>query len=129
VGLNLESFDFDRAVYRIRRLIWLLALAGALVFLILRGASWGASFLAGAAISAVSFDVLHRMVASIDPASGGSPKTWKMVLAGARWLIIAGVVYVMMKSFGLNILAVVCGLLAAAAAVVLEILYEFIHGT
>lgn len=121
------TFDGDRAVRRIRLLTRWMAGLVAIGLFVFKDASWGLGFLVGAALSMLSFEVLHRF--ALGAGAGAKPSQWKFVLAGARYILIAAIVYVMMKSFGLNILAIICGLLITAGAVLLEILYEFIHGT
>ncbi len=124
-----DSFQLDAAVVRMKRIMAALAVAGSVAFAIWKGVPWGSGFLLGAIISIAGFHWTHRFVMAIGPGGEAKPKTWKSVLLGARYLIIAAVVYAMMNSFGLNILAALCGLLIAAVAALLEILYEFIHGT
>jgi hypothetical protein len=129
VALPTKTFDFETAVRRMRRLMWWFTGVGTAALAATLGGSWAAGFLTGALIAQISFQVTHRFVLSIGGGVRGKPATWKTVLVGARYLIIAAVIYAMMKLFGLNILAALCGLLVAAAAALIEILYELIHGT
>jgi hypothetical protein len=124
-----DSFQLDSAVVRMKRIMGVLAGAGCVAFAAWKGLPWGSGFLLGALVSIASFHWTHRFVMAIGPGGDAKPKTWKSVLLGARYLIIAALVYAMISSFGLNILAALCGLLIAAVAALLEILYEFIHGT
>ncbi|MBL8175237.1 MAG: ATP synthase subunit I [Bryobacterales bacterium] len=124
-----DSFHLDAAVHRLKRIMAILAAAGTILFAFAKGTEWGVGFLLGALISIASFHWTHRFVMAIGPGGEAKPRTWKSVLLGARYLIIAAVVYAIISSFGLNILAALCGLLIAAVAALLEILYEFIHGT
>jgi len=123
------GFDLDIAVVRMRRIMWTLGAVGSLFLLAWRGAAWGLGFAVGSLISIASFHYTHRFVMALGSAGAAKPRTWKSVLLGARYLLIFGAVYAMMTVFGLNILAALCGLMIAAAAALLEILYEFIHGT
>ncbi|GEM_PF-6986520 len=109
--------------------MWLFAAIGTAALAVTLGLSWAAGFLTGALIAQISFQVTHRFVLSIGGGARGKPAVWKTVLVGGRYLIIAALIYAMMKLFGLNILAALCGLLVAAAAALIEILYELIHGT
>jgi hypothetical protein len=112
-----------------KRIMASLSVAGFVIFLAWKGWPWGAGFLLGALISMASFHWTHRVVMAVGTGAQAKPRTWKIILLGARYLLIAGLVYAIINSFGLNILAALCGLLIAAAAAMLEILYEFIHGT
>ena len=59
---------------------------------------------------------------------GGSPKPGPLaaVMSGLRYLLIGSAVYLIVRFLGVTPAAVVWGLLAAFAAVILEILYELI---
>lgn len=125
----LSDFSLDRAVARVRVFIGLLTLIGFAVLLVAKDATWAVSFLGGAVVSALSFHVMHRFVMAIGPGGVTKPSTFRIVLLGARYLLIGAVVYGMMRLFGLHLLAALCGLLVTAAATFLEVLYELIHGT
>lgn len=127
--MSVESFNLDRALYRVWRFLWLLTAAGTVIASAWLGLDIGWSFLFGAVISAVSLHLTHRFVMSIGKPSDPRPAPWKSVLLGARWLLIVGIFYVMMKILGLHVSAALCGMLVAAGAAILEILYELIHGT
>ncbi|MCS7026052.1 MAG: ATP synthase subunit I [Bryobacteraceae bacterium] len=126
--MSAANFDFDRTLSRLWRFLWLLTAGGVLVSWLCYGRRIGTSFFAGAVLSALSLRLTHRFVLSIGHPSSPRPAAWKRALLGARWLLLAGVLYVMMKLFGLQIVAALCGMLVAAGATILEILYELIHG-
>lgn len=127
--MSVDSFQLDAAIVRMKRIMAGLALIGFAALLVAKGKEWAAGYLLGSLISLASFHWTHRFVMAIGPGGEAKPKTWKSVLLGVRYLLIAAVVYAIITSFGLNILAALCGLLTAAVAALLEILYEFIHGT
>ncbi|MBI3680159.1 MAG: ATP synthase subunit I [Acidobacteria bacterium] len=127
--MTIDSFDPDRAIGRVRRLIWWLTGLGTAALLAAKGIAWGFGFLLGAAISGGSFHYLHRLVYAINAPGAKKPRAWKAALMGLRYFLIGGILYAMIKLFGLNLVAVLCGLLVTAAAVLLEILYELLHGT
>ena len=127
--MSIESFDLDRAMLRVWRFLWILSAAGTVAFAAFRGLSAGSSFLIGSILSALSLQVTYKVVASLGRPAEPRPAFWKSALLGARWLIMAAIFYVMMKILGLNIAAALCGMLVAAGAAILEILYELIHGT
>lgn len=114
---------------RVWRFLWILAASGSIGFAAFGGIGAGSSFLMGAVLSALSLQLTHKVVDSLGKPSEPRPAFWKSVLLGARWLIMAGIFYVMMKLLGLNVGAALCGMLVAAGAAILEILYELIHGT
>ncbi len=123
------EFDLDRAVERMRRIMLCLSLLGTAAFFLAKGPSWGVGFGTGALISMVSFHYTHRFAMAIGPGGRSKPGAFRATLMGARYLLIFAFVYAMMRLFGLHMLAALCGLMIAAAAALLEILYEFIHGT
>ncbi|MCC6367741.1 MAG: ATP synthase subunit I [Bryobacterales bacterium] len=123
------EFNLDAAVERMRRIMLWLAVLGTVVFFVGKGPPWGIGFGVGALISVVSFHYTHRFVMAIGPGGKSKPGAFRSILLGARYLLIFAFVYAMMRLFGLHLLAALCGLMIAAAAALLEILYEFIHGT
>jgi len=126
---SFQDFNLDASVGRMKRIMMALAAIGSVVLLVWKGPAWGIGFLFGSGVSLASFHYTHRFVMAIGAPGSPKPKTWKNVLFGSRYLLIGGIAYVTISIFGLNILAALCGLLIAAAAALLEILYEFIHGT
>ena len=51
----------------------------------------------------------------------------RAIVFGMRYFLFGLVGYVIVKVFGISLLAVLAGLFVAAAAVVLEIIYELIY--
>lgn len=115
----------DPATWRIRTFLIAIALAGSGVFAVARGWRSGLGFLLGAGVSYASFERWHAMVHSLGAASGRGA-AWRST---ARLLLLALAVYVIVKYLEVNRMAALAGLGAAAAAVILEILYELIYGT
>lgn len=116
----------ERAIGRIYRVSVGLGVGGCLA----TGAIWGwragLGFLLGAGVSVLSFHWMHQMVDSLAP---GAPPPRKRLFwfIGLRYLIFGGCGYVIVKVFGIHLPAAVAGLLVAAGAVVLEILYELLY--
>ena len=125
----MSEFNLDLAVVRVKWLIVALALLGAVLGLLLKGVAWALGYLFGSTIAFGSFHATCRFVMAMGQPGTPKPGTWRIVLFGFRYLIIAGAVYVMMNVFGLSFIAALFGLLTASAATLLEILYELIHGT
>ena len=114
----------ERALRRVRLIAIVVGVTGSGAFLFARGLRPAAGFLLGAALSIANFRGLSMMVNML----GGAPKPGPLaaVLSGLRYLLIGCAVYVIVRFLGVTPAAVVWGLLAAFAAVILEILYEII---
>ena len=123
---NSEAAHFDRAIERIRRAMLWLSVAGAAVAAGWKGWEWGLGFLAGAAVSLLNFVWLHQLVAALGEGARRPRKRLVWFLA-LRYVLLGVVGYVIVKFFGLNLAAGLIGLLVAAAAVILEIIYELIY--
>jgi len=120
----MKAFDYDRALTRIKYLTLLVAVLGTGAVSVTRGRGAAAGFLAGAGLSYVNFELLsglaHVMGASTSKAAG-----WGVLIA-LRYAIVGAAAYVIVRILGITPVAVLVGLLAAFAAVILEILYELI---
>jgi len=121
-----DEVHFDRALGRIRRAMLWLSLAGSAAAWLLYSWQHGAGFLAGALASLANFRWLHQLAASLG--EGGQRLRrrvmWFLVL---RYLLLGAAGYVIVKIFGLNLVAALAGLFVAVAAVILEIVYELIY--
>jgi len=119
------SADFyDRALRRIKALTVVVGLIGTAGILVLRGRNEGIGFLAGSAVSYLNFELLSGF-AGVMGGSAPKAKGWGLLLA-LRYAIIGAAIYVIVRVLGITPVAVLAGLLAAFAAVLLEILYELI---
>jgi hypothetical protein len=119
------SADFyERALRRVRLFAMAVGLAGAVAVLSAQGSRPAAGFLLGAALSILNFRGLLMLVNLL----GGSSKPGPLpaVLVSLRYLLMGCAIYVIVRFLGVTPGPVVWGLLAAFAAVILEILYEFI---
>jgi len=107
----------------VRRTAWLVAafgLAGTVAAVLLRGASFGAAFLLGAALSGASLWRWKKMADALGGPSGRrSVIGWVMQLV----LVIAAA-FVIIVYVKVTAVAVFLGLLVSAAAVVAAILIE-----
>lgn len=122
--------DLDYAILtrRIARLMVVLAVAGALLFLILKDLGAALSFLGGAAISSLSFWLLHRMVTDVTRvAEGEKIRQSSMVVHAFRMIILGGAAYAIVKTYGSFIPAVACGLMLAVTAATIEVLIEILY--
>ena len=123
---NSEAAHFGRAIERIRRAMLWLSLAGAVVASGWKGWEWGLGFLAGAAVSLLNFRWLHQLVAALGEGAR-RPRKRLVLFLSLRYLLLGLGGYVIVRFFGLNLAAGLIGLLVAAAAVILEIIYELIY--
>ena len=113
---------------RIGRLILGLTAGGVVVWLAAKGVRGAFSFLSGAAISALSFWWLQRIVSGLEEAvRGGSSPGGKAALHGLRILLLGGALYGILKVYQAFVPALVTGLLVAVAAITIEALYELLY--
>ena len=117
---------YERAYSRLARLMAAFAVLGTAGAWFGFGLAAGAGFLVGAAVSIVNFRWLKQLAEAIG--SKGPPrKLWRAVVFGGRFLLFGLACYVIVKVFGINVLAILAGLLVAAAAVLSEIIFELIY--
>ncbi len=124
--MDTDEAAFDRAMRRLRAFMALLTVTGALAAATLRGWEWGVGFLAGALVSFLNFSWLHQLVASLGP-GGRRPSRRLFAFLSLRYLLFGLAGYVIVRYFGLNLTAAILGLFVAAAAVIVEILYELVY--
>ncbi len=121
-----EALRAEQALARIRRLMAAMAIAGTAMAFAAKGLAWGAGFLAGALAAIANFRWLEQITGGLGPGRGGRRLRWA-VLFGLRYFLLGGAAYVIVKLFGISGLAILTGLLTAAAAVLAEMLYELLH--
>lgn len=121
-----EDARLERALTRIRRLMAMFAALGAVAMLAGKGLAWGAGFLAGALAAMLNFRWLEQVAGGLDPARGARRLRWA-ALFGLRYVLLGAGGYVIVKVFGFSGLAILAGLLVAAAAVLVELIYELLH--
>ena len=120
------EFDLTRATARLYRLMAVLAAIGVISTTWRFGWRAGAGFLLGAAFSVLNFRWFQSIVNSLG-SSGSRPRTSSAIFLGLRYLLFAGVAYVTLKYFEASFLAALAGCFVAAAAVVLEIIYQLTY--
>lgn len=117
----------------VRRLVAIMAALtglGALLWGWQLGSTGWKSFLAGAAISWLSFFLLHRLVADLGKAlEGGKPHPLSFVLHALRTLILGGAAYVILKVYEAHSGALVTGLLVTVSAAVVEAILEQLYAS
>ena len=126
--MKTDHFDYDRALARVKRLTIVVGVAGTAVVFFLRGREQAAGFLAGGGLAYVNFELLCGLAGVMTPGGGESAlktRGWGVLIA-LRYAIVGVAAYVIVRILGITPVAVLAGLLAAFAAVILEILYEVI---
>ena len=117
---------YERALGRMLRIAAVLGAMGTIAALAARGPRPAAGFLLGAVISLINF----RWWVNLAGALGGSAKTplrASAAILGLRYVLVAGVVYGIVKVLEITLAAVLAGLFVSVAAVILELLYELIY--
>ena len=117
---------FEKAYTRISRFMVAFTMLGAVAAFWYAGLRGSAGFLIGAVFSIVNFRWIKQITAGIG-SPGQTKATGRAVVFGMRYFLFGLVGYVIVKVFGISLLAVLAGLFVAAAAVVLEIIYELIY--
>lgn len=116
-----DSAFYDRALYRLDRIAWGLGGMAVLVLLVLQG--WRGGL--GCAVAAAGSIWNLRRIKGIAARAGGGGSS-SAVLLGLRYVLLGGIAFVIIKYFGVSLLAVFAGLLISVAAVLIEIVYELI---
>jgi hypothetical protein len=109
-----------------RRIAWIivaLGVSGSLALTIFHGWREGVGFLLGATISYLSFWRWRKVVDALGTPSGRPRAASVWIL---RFLAMALLVYGIIRFLEVNLAAAVTGLLVSAAAVLIEISYEFV---
>ena len=114
---------YEQALRRVRFLALAVGLSGSIVTLLAYDLRTAIGFMLGSALSILNFRGLSMLVNVI---GGAKPGAFAAVLIALRYLLIGCAIYVIVRFLGVTPAAVVWGLLAAFAAVILEILYELI---
>ncbi len=118
-----NPLDYGRAVARLTRIMAVIAALGTLGALFAWGWKAGAGFLLGAALSALNFLALKRLVDRLaDAHPAGSS-----VLLGFRYIMLAGIAYVMLKLRVISLPAMLAGVFVFTAAVFIEVAIEIVY--
>ena len=118
-----ERDFYSQVIGRISLIILILGSIGTVALSAIKGLNIGFGFLIGAALSYVSFWRWQQVVSAIGPGSG-KKSPWMFIL---RILALGVAAYVIIKFLGLNVGAVLAGLLVSAASVIIELIYELIY--
>ena len=120
-----ENDPYERLVRRIRILIGVIGVAGAIAFGIMKGPRFAEGFLLGSALSFVSFWRWKKVVDALAPgAKRRSAGVWLL-----RFAVLAGVAYVIVNYLAVTPVAVFLGLLTTVAAAIISAICELVYGT
>jgi len=117
-----DDLFYQQVQRRIKIIIFVLGVGGAMALAIWKGLAIGAGFLTGAAVSFLSYWRWEQIVSSL----GGGPKSRRSLWWMLRSLILVALAYAIIRFLGLDLPAAMVGLLIPAAAVILELIYELI---
>ena len=119
---------FPRAVGRIFRWMAIVTVAGAIAAAVLRGWTWAAGFLLGAAVSWLNFRWLRQLVENLGETGRPKPPRARVaVLLGLRYLILGAAGYAILRFSALSLTAALFGLFVAVAAVILEMVFLLVY--
>jgi hypothetical protein len=121
-----DELLYAEALGRIYKGMKWLAAGGALAALPFLGGLWSLAFLLGAAVAYLNFTWLHQVVDALAPGAQSARKRVYLFVA-IRYLFLGAAGYVIVKVFGMNVIATLSGLFIPAGAVIVEILYELVH--
>ena len=123
-----EQAHFETALRRIARGTVVLAAAGCLACLILRGWRWAVAYLLGAAASYLNFRWL-KVVDALGAALAARPSPKFAILIGLRYVLLGAGAYAIVNFTSLSLPAALIGLFVPVAAVIVEIVFELIYAS
>lgn len=124
--MEADSAIYHAAVRRISVYSLVLSLSGVAAAGSLEGWPGAVGFALGSGLSWLNFHWIRRLVESLGAAAKPKRAAGFAVVLGLRYALLGGIGYVMLKFFGVSLLAVLAGLLAVVAAVILEAVYQLI---
>ena len=122
----LEDYDFDGLVRRLNRYSVAITLLAMPVAFLFHSLSAALSIATGAALSYINFVWMKRAVDFVVVEGGKGAAAGRRALFGfvARYVLIALVLYVTIRSSVLNVVFILAGLLVYVAALLIECVYE-----
>ncbi len=124
----MQETEYTVVLRRIRQLYVVLVVAGTIGFAAQGNRRNAISFLAGAALSGLSFWLLKRLVDDLGTAlEGRKPRGVTMVLHAFRLLLLGGATFAILRVYGASPNSLCVGLLVPVVSITLEALYEWIY--
>jgi len=119
-----DPLDYHRAADRIGHILAVLAAAGAVAALALRGWRWGLGFLLGSFLAFWNYRWLRRAVEAL---GGEHPKSPRRVFLVLRFLLLAGAAYAIVRYTSVSLPAVFAGIFTLTGAVIIEAVVEIVY--
>ena len=124
----MQDVEYAVVVRRVRQICLVLAIVGTIAFAAQGNRRNALSFLGGAAISSLSFYLLHRLVADLGNAlEGQKSRGASFVLHALRLALLGAVAFAIVKVYGASVSALAVGLIVPVTAITLEALYELTY--
>lgn len=117
---------YRRMIRRVTALIVGIGIAASIAVAAFKGMRFGGGFLLGAFLSWASF---WRWKKVVDSLGGDAPQRRSALIWVLHFAVLFGAAYVIVRYLKVPPAAMFLGLLVSAAAVIVSILYELIHGT
>lgn len=118
-----DELSYDRAVWRIPRIMLAIGVLGTAVSLAVHGWKGGAGFILGALISAVQYVWLKT---AVDGMAGG-PAKGSVRRAVRRFAVLAAAAYVIFEFSPVSLSAALAGIFVLTAAVFVEVAIEIVY--
>jgi hypothetical protein len=123
-----EETEYSPILRRIRRIYVVLVVAGTIGFAAQGNRRNAISFLAGAAVSGLSFALLEWLVRDLGAAHAGRKlRTASALLHAFRLLLLGAITFAILRVYRASPAAVAVGLLVPVVSITLEALYEWIY--
>jgi hypothetical protein len=120
--------EYTAILRRVRQIYVVLVVAGTIGFAAQGNRRNAASFLAGAAISGVSFWLLKRLVDDVGTAlEGHKPRAASMLVHVFRLVLLGGAMFAILRVYKASPNSLCVGLLVPVVSITLEALYEWIY--
>lgn len=124
----MQDTEYTVVLRRVRQIYVVLVVTGVIGFAAQGNRRSAISFLAGAAISGVSFWLLKRLVDDLGTAlEGRKPRAAGLVVHLVRLLLLGGALFAILRVYGASPNSLCVGLLVPVVSITLEALYEWIY--
>ena len=118
-----EALTYERAAWRIVRIMAVLAGIGTAAALARWGWRTGAGFLVGSLLSGVQYVWLKALVDGL----GAGRRRWQGLRMALRFFVLAGAAYAIFRLIPIDPAAVLAGIFVLTAAVFAEVIFEIFH--